>query len=397
MLSSMAQDIAGTVSAIIGYAVLVTDEKGVIIGSSDPARRGTLHLPSLAVMKEQRPLSTTEEESRALPGVRAGFTLPILLGGEVAGSIAIAGPPEFVEKFGLLVQKQAEIMLREQALLQWNLLRERALKGLAEGIASFEEGEDEEILLLQGRELGFDLRIPRTAVALGLIDVPEGQSGEGMGRALDVLRKVWPGGRNIYCPLSDVRAALFLAWDGRDREGTELLLGEKCAEGVSLLAEQGIALAAGIGSPARGVAELGKSCREGKEALLLGRRLKRTERVFSARKNGVESLLASIQGKKREEFAERVLGGLRKRPDFAELAATFRAWCADPFHSGAVADRLSLHRNSLTYRLKKIREETNLSPWDFRECLQLLLALYLQDFTESGKQETHPGTPREGE
>ncbi|GAB1485800.1 hypothetical protein MASR2M79_08470 [Aminivibrio sp.] len=111
----------------------------------------------------------------------------------------------------------------------------------------------------------------------------------------------------------------------------------------------------------------------------------------------MESLLASIQGKKREEFAERVLGGLRKRSDFAELAATFRAWCADPFHSGAVADRLSLHRNSLTYRLKKIREETNLSPWDFRECLQLLLALYLQDFTESGKQETHPGTPREGE
>ncbi len=396
MLSSMAQDIAGTVSAIIGYGVLVTDEKGVIIGCSDPSRRGTLHPPSLAVMKGQRPLSTTEEESRTLPGVRAGFTLPILLGGEVTGSIAIAGPPELVEKFGLLVQKQAEIMLREQALLQWNLLRERALRGVAEGIASFEEGEDEEVLLLQGRELGFDLRIPRTAVAVGLLDVSEGQSGEGMRQVLDVLRTLWPDGRNLFCPLSAVRASLFLAWDGRDREEAELLLEKKCAEVVSLLAQQGIALAAGIGSPARGVAELGKSCREGKEALLLGRRLKRKERVFSARKNALESLLATIQAKKREEFAERVLGGLRRRTDFNELAATFRAWSADPFHSGAVAASLSLHRNSLTYRLKKIREETNLSPWDFRECLQLLLALSIQDFIDSGKQEMHPTAPRKG-
>ena len=51
MHKKTAQAIAETTSEVIGYGVLVTDERGIIIGCNDTKRVGTLHLPSLGVMR----------------------------------------------------------------------------------------------------------------------------------------------------------------------------------------------------------------------------------------------------------------------------------------------------------------------------------------------------------
>lgn len=85
MLNQVAQDIAVTVSDIIGHGVLVTDDRGIIIGCDDASRIGVCHIPSLEVMKSRKPLVTTGAEASKMSGVKPGFTLPILLAEEVVG------------------------------------------------------------------------------------------------------------------------------------------------------------------------------------------------------------------------------------------------------------------------------------------------------------------------
>lgn len=179
MQKKTAQAIAKTTSEVIGYGVLVTDERGIIIGCNDEKRLGTFHKPSLEVMRTGQPALTSREEADRLERVKPGYTAPIALSAQVVGTISIAAPPQKAERYGLLVRKQAEILLMEQAFLELKLRQQLAVRDLAESIMLYRpEDENTEMLLLHGRELGFDLERCRIAVILELRDLrlsPEGQ------------------------------------------------------------------------------------------------------------------------------------------------------------------------------------------------------------------------------
>jgi carbohydrate diacid regulator len=56
MLDKIAQKLASSTAELIGIDIIITDEKGMIIGASDPSRRGTLHEPSLEVIRTDKTL-----------------------------------------------------------------------------------------------------------------------------------------------------------------------------------------------------------------------------------------------------------------------------------------------------------------------------------------------------
>lgn len=73
MLESVAQDIASIASNVTGYYIVITDEKGIIIGTSDAEepRMGTLHEGSLDVSEEElaeRRKEWTPPETKAASG-----------------------------------------------------------------------------------------------------------------------------------------------------------------------------------------------------------------------------------------------------------------------------------------------------------------------------------------
>lgn len=381
MLNQVAQDIAVTVSDIIGHGVLVTDDRGIIIGCDDASRIGVCHIPSLEVMKSRKPLVTTEAEASKMSGVKPGFTLPILLAEEVVGSIAIAGDPDEVKKFGLLVQKQAEIMLRQQALMQQNMLRERALSDLAQSLASFNPAYgNETLILLQGEELGYDLKLCRIAMLVELESYVGEQVGSTMRRVLDCLKETFHHPKNVFCPLNSFSACAFLVNDRKlDDDKFERYVFELCRSCMSLLSKEGIAVSIGIGQPAKDIDELAESYRRAREALTLGKKIRQKgERCFSASDIIMECALASIPLKKQKDFVEQILGKLTAHPDSDQLIETFCAWCNHSFRTNEAAKSLSLHRNTLLYRLKKLESITGLSPWNFKDCMKLATAIFLK-------------------
>ncbi|MDO9543560.1 MAG: sugar diacid recognition domain-containing protein [Synergistaceae bacterium] len=383
MFKKMAQNIAKSTSEVIGYGVLVTDEKGVIIGCNEEKRVGEFHPPSIRVMQENRPMATSTLDAENYLNVLPGYTLPIQLFDNVLGSVSIAGLPEEVARYGLLVQKQAEIMLREQAFLESNLLRERALRDLIENVASYDpKNGNEEFIMMQAKELGFNLSRCRAAIVIEMKKWSNEAAESAFQRMLRETKTSFSNPRNVICPQENYRVTVLLAPSSERApekiyEAAETLLNDF----LESIKGKGIYADVSIGFFAFDIQGLARSLLSARKSLRLAKQLGVNGIIRSEKFTG-ESLLDSLPAGVREDYVSRTLKGLDSRNDYEEIKETFLAWCESPFASGNVADKLSMHRNSLQYRLKKIRSLTGKDPWNFKDAFELWAAFVISDISK---------------
>jgi carbohydrate diacid regulator len=383
LLKNIAQDIAKSTSDVIGFGVLVTDENGIVIGCNEDKRLGEFHVPSMKVMHENRPAATSSEDAEWLKDVRPGYTLPIQFFDKVIGSVSIAGLPEEVARYGLLVKRQAEMMLREEAFLESNLLRERALRDLVENVALFDTGsENEERIKLQGKELGFNLDKCRTAIVIEMKKWANEAAESAFQKMLREIRSCFSNPRNVICPQENYRATVFFSpclEENPEKINQTAEFLSKSLIDSSL--EMGVEVDVAVGLLSDCLAGLARSLRSARNALRIGKQLG-AEGVIAARNFTGESLLDLLPLSKREEYASRTLKGITGRNDYGDIKKTFLAWCESPFASGNAAEKLSMHRNSLQYRLKKIRTLTGKDPWNFKEAFELWAAFTISDMSK---------------
>ena len=384
MFKKMAQNIAKSTSEVIGYGVLVTDEKGMIIGCNDEKRIGEYHPPSLQVMQENRPMKTSTSDAENYGNVLPGYTLPIQFFDRVLGSVSIAGLPEEVERYGLLVQKQAEIMLREQAFLESNLLRERSLRDLIENISSYDPRVGSgELIIMQAKELGFNILKCRIAIVIEMNRWSNEAAESAFQRMLREVRTSFSNPRNVICPQENYRVTILLSASS-DRDPDKIY---EAAEVLSKdfldsIGAKGILADVSVGFSAFDLQGLSRSINSARNSLRLAKQLGTTGMIRSEKFTG-EALLDALPPGVREEYVTRILKGLSSRNDFNEMKETFLAWCGSPFASGNVAENLSMHRNSLQYRLKKIRSLTGKDPWNFKDAFELWAAFVISDISKN--------------
>ncbi|MEA3507750.1 MAG: sugar diacid recognition domain-containing protein [Synergistota bacterium] len=390
MLQRFAQKICDTTHEIIGFHTLVTNEKAIIIGASELSRIGSVHHPSLEVMRTGNELFTDEGEALKFDGVKPGVTLPVSLTGNVVGSIAIAGDHLEVARYGYLVQKQAELFLREQMLRESSEARERALRDLVGDIASFKPGRDDaSMLTARGRELGYDLDTPRGCLIL-LLGSPGDfaaetaektedplYSRERRNTSLEILRNIFPEPINIVADLGQRRFAVLSAVTRENETDWRSFIDERFRACTLLGLERSMLCTMGAGLPARTPAELHASYCAAWKALTIGIRKKRTGEAHYIEEYLVEDILTTVDVGAAREFTRRTLGPLSTVPDRGEMIRTFEAWLRDPCNPGLVAETLNIHRNTLHYRLEKIHRVTGLDPRKFTEAFNLHLALTL--------------------
>ncbi|WP_328748178.1 helix-turn-helix domain-containing protein [Streptomyces sp. NBC_00285] len=383
MLSpSLAQEIAGDTSAVIGFNVLITDAEGMVIGSGDSSRVGSFHEASVEVVRTQEPATHNASQAQLLRGVRPGVTLPLVTDGRAVGTVGITGTPAQVRRFGLLVKRQTEILLRESVMLRSRLLSERAAEKLIAEIASYDPQVVEgEFLVFRAAELGFDLRLRRVAVAFE-VTVPDAAARRRGAPTQDMalirselLRTV----REVFADPQDIVAGTAPGWIGvlhrlPPRRTTASMVAD-CRRVTDVIAAQdGLAAHVGIGEPAISVGGLHDSYQDACDALRLGARSVDGPRVHIITDLRVHQVLAAVPQSARNRLLDLTAADLRVQPDWPALRDTVTAWCESGFNLVRASEALHIHRNTVVYRMHKIEQITGRPLRDHRAAMALYLA-----------------------
>lgn len=168
-----AQEIVMEIGNIVGHNINLMDEKAEIIASTDPSRIGTCHhAANTILMQGLDELYVSSQQSNET--TRPGLNLAIKNGNKTVGVVGISGDYDSVYGYGQIVKKMTEILIRERSeedirrtdrRIMHRFLEEWVLEdGFRRGGQEFAE---------RGRALGIDVRLPRRVLVVSPLSNPE--------------------------------------------------------------------------------------------------------------------------------------------------------------------------------------------------------------------------------
>lgn len=293
---------------------------------------------------------------------------PIGSGTYPAGLLAIAGTA--------LDDWDREAAQRGAAALALELAKEQAVQAAEERLRGdflsnilASSPNDLTATMQRGQELGYNLTLPHTALLINL----EEDSPAAINRVISSLQSELSR-RGIVAPISrrdsSVLCMVPLGGSTRPRD-----LAEQVRE--QLLADHPAAVVA-IGTPANGLAEWRRALEEAEQALVLGRQLFGTAQVLAFSDLGVYRLLVRLRETPelwafyRETLAKLADYDQRQR---ADLIKTLEAYFNNLGNLRATSEALHVHRNTLLYRLDRIKEISGMDLDNAEEHFALWLAL----------------------
>lgn len=366
--------------------VLVTDDRGVVLASSEPAWVGFLC------------------DRLGDPVRNLHLRLPIEINGQ-AGEVLITAPSNGETLSPRLIHALVELMIN-QATMVAKLPRQHELKNkfihdLLRGEAIANEAE----VLREAQILGMDFTRPRAVI---LVDAADYLLPATKGKQYEVLdaqtqRQVkliissivsffhlpddticaYIGGSEIVV-LKATSTQDLQAWTNREdlpgqanpswanltalkRAGNALL--------NRLRSDTGACISLGIGRYHPGIPGLAQSYQDARAALSLGRRFRGHNQVHCLDCLGVAAFVGVSDESTKIDLAKHLLSPLDREP---ELIETLDVFFAENCYPSSTASRLSIHRNTLSYRLDKITSLTGLNPRQFDAAVQIRLALLVR-------------------
>lgn len=350
------------------------------------------------ILQRDRPLvarwlRTTAEASPADPptalyeldNVWSRLVAPVIGRDGLLGSVSLIvprgrGTPEDAQVTARGSAACAVVLAREQAAA--TVRREVELHVLDEVLDGALRSEA--TLLQQAKRLGHDLLAPHLAV-IARVD----SAGAGPVRAASGER--WEGLEEVIQRASTLRGGRAL-WRVRnngaefvmpiDGQRDERRLAEALRDDLRGLQRAGLegAISIGVGTIREGLAGIRRSHGEARQALLLGRRLQGPGHLTLFGELGVYRLIYAAESlPELNDLYSQTLGALLDydRQNNAGLVSTLDAFFAANGSPKEAAERLGVHRNTVLYRLDRIKDITGYDLDDAGVRLRLQLALHV--------------------
>ena len=347
-----AQQIVDTVKSVCGFDINFIGEDGIVLASTDPDRIGSFHEAGRQAVLAGGPIEVGEDNR--FYGAKKGVNLPIFYHGSIIAAIGITGEVEAVRKYGTLACRITDMLLRERDLYVQGSQRQNTIHYIMDSLvkgnpltpawlnAFLEEYKVSRTELYRTLLLRLDIRYNPASLS---------QIERRVTRALEQTASplytfLYPGEYILF--LKD--RALVQARPIFERLGQEL----------------GDILRIGIGSP-RSILQQSLSYQD---AAAAAESLGEGERIASYEDLDLDLIIKSARRDAIERFLAKTIAPLSQE-DRALLAVYF----AEDQSLARTCSRLFLHKNTLQYRLSRIRRLCGYDPRSFREGAVLYLAL----------------------
>lgn len=349
--AATAEQIVRTVRDISGRDINFISPDGTIIASTDKSRVGTYHEIGHRAAAEGRNLEV--EESDSFRGTKAGVNLPFLWEGETVAVIGITGNPNEVRKYAQLAQRITRLILKERELdLIDRSRRSRAgyiVRQLLEGPSATENFAEDYL-----KQAGIDRQ---TTLLMVAARISARYNPANLTLAEEEIYRVFrTGGSPLYTFLYPDQYVL-IADEKSYREMRPAL--------QNLALKMKDFLRIGVGT-AEHFPEIYRSYR----SAILAAAAATPGRLAEFGRMHTELLLGTLSQETMELFVGKVLAGLNDK-DLKYLEMYFRCNCS----LKAAAEKLYIHKNTLQYRLDRVRDISGCDPRTFTDAADLMLAL----------------------
>ncbi|MFH1940424.1 MAG: helix-turn-helix domain-containing protein, partial [bacterium] len=340
-------------------------------------------------------------------GAKPGINLPIEHNNKIIGVVGITGEPDEVSPFGEVIKMTVEMMLQQEFLLKELQLEQQARGNFIHDLISGRIGNDSDLFITRGQIVGYDILIPRVALVVDIYQFEKTAK-----QSLQAFKGSKEGEIHLQKLKNDVLKTIqgifadtpqeIVSYTGGDRfvvlktinlkDSDEILrkklfrIGKKIKDTISQKMKFKVTI--GIGEYHEDIQGLNKSFKEATQALDVGTRLGGAGDIYHVDNLGVGKLLAEIREESQQEFMEKTIYSTKnnKEKKINEfLLETLQGFFDNNLSITQTAKALFVHRNTLLYRLGRVKKITGLDPKKFDDAVQLRLALKMRIYQGSNK------------
>lgn len=370
----LAQQIVDNIMPIVKQNINIMNDQGVIIASGQANRVNTFHKGAMDAVEKNSVVEIYPHELDSYPGSLPGLNWPIVLSEHIVGVVGVTGHPDVVRDTARLVKMVTELILEREIIVEEFRSQKHLLEQFFARLLSDQAPQNYPLIKQQAGLMGFPLKLPRLAAVINVGPVLESAySSYGVSDFVfartqkTITQTVEESGL-----LDKTDRATFL--DGR------LVILKHFPAGADALVfhdwgmrivglfepEDGDAnLRIGFGSLAEGPLELYSSYSEALYALKAPPPGRKVTSIYDF--EVMASYMVSEPQARKTCQAFRSLGAkiTARIDDKYDLANTVRHVMDADLNLSAAAKSLFIHRNTLVFRLEKLKKLTGLQPSQF--------------------------------
>jgi carbohydrate diacid regulator len=162
----LAQKCVDRIMKNLGHNINIMNNQGIIIASGSKERIGTYHIIAEKAVKKKKRIDVYKEDAEKYKGVKEGINMPFFYKSMIIGVIGITGNPDSLEKTAKIVKMAVELMIEQELSKEQRHIHSNQIKVLVNKLLESTSEEDFYNLTQLGSKLGYDLQIPRIACIL---------------------------------------------------------------------------------------------------------------------------------------------------------------------------------------------------------------------------------------
>ncbi|KQX55297.1 MULTISPECIES: CdaR family transcriptional regulator [unclassified Paenibacillus] len=393
--SEKSQYIVKELSKIIDRNINFMNDEGIIIASTDQSRIGLVHEGALVVLKTKKKLLVKDNQ---FAGSKAGINLPVYFENRVIGVIGITATEPEVLKMAEIIRKMTEILIKEQLIDEQNEIINQSKEVF---IRDWLEGrwKEDKVLSSRGWMIGLNVNLPRVVITVHIhynIDIQK----EGTSYNLQKEQNRYKGylqeavkfnDQDVIIPVGFMKFALLLTCQGSSEETRKDVVSHKIQYILRQFPKsENYTIKVGVGGYYDFIRGIPLSYLESEKAESYAGSSDEWSLLFYDDLR-LEMLLDSVPVESSHDFVRKTLNAAAFS-DPKEIIETLSIFFACNQSINKTADRLFIHKNTLQYRLIKIKEITGYDPRVFEEAVLLYLAIYFHPANKASSPGTGLGT-----
>ena len=383
LTTKIVQPFIATLEEALHYKVTITDTNGYIVGSSDPARLNQFHPSAYEILCERQPIESwdiaTDSYVNVPEGVQLGYGERVIYDGECIGLIGLVGAPEEIKQSIKTAQLVLQLMLDRKKASDELKLISKDKKAFLLRLLQGQYGSPEWIKE-RADTYKIDLSRPRyvLTVQINLEKFDEksplelSQIKETMHRA---IRSIFFEQEDLLYEYDTGETVLLTAGKHSDASQRRRQIEKAAARLYAELREQcKVSALIGVSEECGDYTGIPLALRQGRMAAEIGAKTENGEGLYFYSQMRLGRIVASFSPEIRPILQRDILSKLLENHADSLLETLFTYFEING-NVSQTAEKLFIHRNTLQYRFRKIKEITGFDIYHIDDLVQLRLAV----------------------